>query len=55
VNNTTLLCIEVVINKEDKVAIEAPEKGKEITKNDYTLTVRDKMLEMRSNRMGRRG
>ncbi|TXD54448.1 MULTISPECIES: GLPGLI family protein [unclassified Polaribacter] len=55
VNNTTLLCIEVELNKDDKIAIQAPEKGKEITKKEYTLTVREKMLEMRSNRMGRRG
>lgn len=54
-NSTTLLCIEVQINKDDKVSIEAPEKGKEITKKDYTLTVREKMVEMRSNRTGRRG
>lgn len=54
-NNTTLLCTEIVISKEDKIAIEAPEKGKEITKKDYTLTVREKMVEMRSNRTGRRG
>ena len=53
--NTTLLCTEVVINKENKVRIESPEKGKEITKKDYTETVRNKMIEMRSNRMGRRG
>jgi hypothetical protein len=49
-----LLCTEIVINKE-KTVIEAPEKGKEITKKDYTITVREKMVEMRSNRMGRRG
>jgi GLPGLI family protein len=54
VENTTLLCTEIVINKE-KMAIEAPEKGKEITKKNYTITVREKMVEMRSNRMGRRG
>ena len=54
-NNTTLLCTEIVISKENEVPIEAPEKGKEITKKDYTLTVREKMVEMRSNRMGRRG
>ena len=53
--NTTLLCTEVVINKENKVRIEAPEKGTEISKKDYTETVRNKMVEMRSNRMGRRG
>jgi GLPGLI family protein len=55
VDNTTLLCTEIVMNKENKVLIEAPEKGKEITKKSYTETVRNKMIEMRSNRMGRRG
>ena len=53
--NTTLLCTEVIINKEKTLAIDAPDKGKEITKKDYTTTVRAKMVEMRSNRMGRRG
>jgi GLPGLI family protein len=55
VNSTTLLCTEVVISKDDKVAIEAPEKGKEITKKNYVLTVREKMAEMISNRSARRG
>jgi len=55
VENTTLLCTEVIINKGKTVKIEAPEKGKEITKKNYTTTVREKMVEMRSNRMGRRG
>jgi GLPGLI family protein len=54
IENTTLLCTEIVINKE-KATIEAPDKGKEITKKNYTITVRKKMVEMRSNRMGRRG
>jgi hypothetical protein len=45
----------VVISKDDKVAIEAPEKGKEITKKNYVLTVREKMAEMISNRSARRG
>jgi GLPGLI family protein len=53
--NTTLLCTEIVINKENTATIEAPDKGKEITKKEYTTTVRSKMVEMRSNRMGRRG
>jgi GLPGLI family protein len=52
--NTTLLCTEVVIDKDTKIAIDAPEKGKEITKKNYTKTVQTKMLEMRNNRMGRR-
>lgn len=54
IENTTLLCTEIVINKK-KAIIEAPDKGKEITKKNYTITVRKKMVEMRSNRMGRRG
>lgn len=53
--NTTLLCIEIAINKEDKIEIVAPEKGKEINKEAYIATVQSKMLEMRNNRMGRRG
>lgn len=55
VANTTLLCTEIVLNKEKTIDIEAPDKGKEITKKDYTKTVRNKMVEMRNNRMGRRG
>ncbi|EAR12427.1 ribonuclease Z [Polaribacter irgensii 23-P] len=55
VDNTTLLCTEIVINKENKVLIEAPERGTDITKKNYAETVRNKMIEMRSNRMGRRG
>ena len=53
--NTTLLCTEIVLNKEKTIAIDAPDKGTEITKKDYTITVRNKMVEMRNNRMGRRG
>ena len=52
--NTTLLCIEVAINKDEVAVVEAPEKGKEITKVEYTKTVQEKMVEMRNNRMGRR-
>jgi len=54
VDNTTLLCTEIVINKDDEVKIEAPSKGKVITKKDYKETVQTKMLEMRNNRMRRR-
>ena len=52
--NTTLLCSEIVLNTSKTIDIEAPDKGKEITKNDYATTVKTKMLEMRNNRMGRR-
>lgn len=54
VDNTTLLCTEVAISKGDNIKIEASNKGKEITKKNYTETVQKKMIEMRNNRMGRR-
>lgn len=53
--NTTLLCTEITISKDEIVEIKAPERGKEITKTDYTETVRAKMLDMRNNRGRRRG
>lgn len=53
--NTTLLCTEVIISKQDDAGIEAPNKGTEITKKEYTATIRKKMVQMRNNRMGRRG
>jgi len=52
--NTTLLCTEIVINPENKIEIEAPKKGTEITKLAYNETIVKKMQEMRTNRMGRR-
>lgn len=52
--NTTMLCSKVVINPKEIVKIEAPDKGKEINKSDYQLTVRGKMKEMRDNRGRRR-
>jgi len=51
--NTTMLCSQIVLNPKDGVDIKIPEKGKEVTKNEYQETVVGKMLEMRNNR-GRR-
>ena len=51
--NQTMLCSKIVINPKEKIKIEAPSKGKEITKNEYQSTIRSKMIEMRDNR-GRR-
>jgi hypothetical protein len=42
-----------VLNPKDGVDIKIPEKGKEVTKNEYQEIVVGKMLEMRNNR-GRR-
>ena len=52
--NTTLLCTEVALTKEIKLQIDTPDNGTEITKTAYTSTIREKMVEMRNNRMGRR-
>lgn len=53
-DNTTLLCTEVVLNPKEIVKIEAPKRGTEITKSNYVNIVREKMVEMRNSRMGRR-
>lgn len=53
--NTTLLCSKVVINPKEKIKIEAPNKGKVITKKAYKVTISGKMQEMRNNRGRSRG
>lgn len=52
--NTTLLCTKIVMNPKEKLKIEAPDSGKEITKAKYQETIIEKMKEFRNNRMGRR-
>ncbi len=52
--NTTMLCSKVVMNPKETIKIEAPDKGKEITKMEYQSTVRSKMQEMMDNRGRRR-
>ncbi|HEY5689130.1 MAG TPA: GLPGLI family protein [Yeosuana sp.] len=49
VNNTTLLCSKIVMNPEEKIKIEAPDKGKEVTKKEYQEIISVKMQEMRDN------
>ncbi len=49
-----MLCSKVIMNPKDKIEIEAPEKGKEITKVAYQETIKGKMIEMRNNRGRRR-
>ena len=51
--DTSILCSKIVINPKDKIKIEAPDKGKIISKKDYQETIVDKMKEFRDNRMGR--
>jgi len=52
--NTTMLCSRVVMNPKESIKIEAPDKGKEITKSEYQATIQGKMREMRDNRGRRR-
>ena len=42
------------MNPEEKVLIEAPKKGKVISRKDYNETVKQKMEEMRNMYRGRR-
>ncbi|WP_033961164.1 GLPGLI family protein [Psychroserpens jangbogonensis] len=51
--DTTMLCSKLVLNPKETLEIEAPDKGKEITKEDYQATLIKKMKEFRDNRMGR--
>jgi GLPGLI family protein len=52
--NTILLCTEVVIHKDKTEKINIPTKGEEITKNDYSETIKKRMQNFRNNRGGRR-
>ena len=52
--NTTMLCSQIELNPKGKIEIEAPDKGKVITKLAYQSTLKGKMLEMRNNRGRRR-
>lgn len=52
--DTVMLCSEVSINSGENIKIKAPDKGEEITKEAYASTIKNKMMEMRNNRMGRR-
>jgi GLPGLI family protein len=50
VGNTTMLCSKIIMNPDEKSKIEAPDKGKEVSKSEYQETVASKMQEMRDNR-----
>ncbi len=52
--DTVMLCTKIVLNPAEKIEIEAPNKGKEITKSAYQVTIVEKMKEFRSQRMGNR-
>lgn len=52
-DRTTILCSKIVLNPDDKEVIEAPEKGEEVTKKEYTEIITKKMKEMREMYRGR--
>ncbi|WP_394746764.1 GLPGLI family protein [Spongiimicrobium salis] len=52
--NTKMLCSEIILNPKKKIKIEAPTKGKVITKSAYQATISEKIQELRNSR-GRRG
>ncbi|HLW38926.1 MAG TPA: GLPGLI family protein [Brumimicrobium sp.] len=58
VYRTTLLCSKIVMNPKSAEKIEAPTKGKEVTREEYMKIVKEKTEELRDNfrsRGGRRG
>ena len=52
--NTTMLCSKIVMNPDQELKIEAPDKGKIVSKAEYQTTVMGKMKEMMENRGRRR-
>ncbi len=48
--NVTMLCSKIIINPQEKAKIEAPEKGKVVTKKEYNTIITGKMQELRDNR-----
>lgn len=53
-DRTTILCSKIVMNPKEKKAIEAPKKGKEVTRKEYNDIIKKKMEEMRQMYGGRR-
>ena len=51
--NTIMLCSKIIMNPEEKMKIEAPNKGKAVTKNEYQEIITGKMEEMRNMYRGR--
>ncbi len=49
--NTTMLCTKVVLNPQEEIVIEIPEKGKEVSREEYRKIVDEKAKEM-SERFG---
>jgi GLPGLI family protein len=55
VGNTTMLCSKIIINPQEKIKIEAPDRGQVVVKSEYKEIITKKMQEMRDNRGRQRG
>lgn len=51
---TTMLCTEIVINPEDVVEIKKPSKGKEVSRDEYNVMMKQKSEELRERFQNRR-
>ncbi|PWI29419.1 GLPGLI family protein [Flavobacteriaceae bacterium LYZ1037] len=54
-DRTTILCSKIVLNPEEKEGIKRPEKGKEVTQDEYNAIMKKKIEEMRDMYGGRGG
>jgi GLPGLI family protein len=56
---TTMLCTEIVLNPSDALEIDKPNKGKEVTRDEYNAIIKEKTDELKerfqNNRGGGRG
>ena len=52
---TTMLCTEIAINPEEVVEIKKPSKGKEVSRDEYDVMMKQKSEELRERFQNRRG
>ena len=48
--NTIMLCTKIVMNPDEKEDIKMPEKGKQVTKKEYSKIINEKVEEFRNSR-----
>jgi GLPGLI family protein len=52
---TTMLCTEIIINPEEVVEIKKPSKGKEVSRDEYDVMMKQKSEELRERFQNTRG
>jgi len=55
IDRTTILCSKIVLNPKEADKIEAPDTGKEVSREEYNKIIKEKMDEMRENWRGGNG